>query len=215
MSTALKISKKNNSIGKFQKNNKPTKVIKSKANKLSDKNRQRYIFSAISRYQKLKVKRFHEDISQTVELACLMTEDDHEAINIVRRELQWLTGERLPLSIPIVDHYIAYESFIEDEEVDSDYQKNLERLWAILENINPVYREVILKVFIEDTPREYVADEMSMTGTEFGTVLRTAIGRVRVLCKKNGIEPIKKINSTKPRIFPSSSSLTKWTFTEI
>ena len=146
--------------------------------------RQAFVYSAVASYHRAAATLHREDFNQTVELACLMTEDDREAINIVRREACWLVGACRPEYA--MDEIYGIESPFERRR-DDDGRKITPELWRIIDSLPAVQREAIVRVYIDDVPRAYVASELGMTGTKLHKTIRCGIEAIRRACKRQGI----------------------------
>lgn len=147
-------------------------------------NRTGFVLSAIARYHGGAIDRFRDDAGQIAEMACLMHEDTaravREAIRMFRRTIDY----RRPLMISID----GFEFEIHFDMADDDLGER-SPVWPLLDRLHPRQREALVRSEIDDVPRDVVAEELGLTGTELGQLIRSARKRLRVLCESEGITP--------------------------
>lgn len=146
--------------------------------------RQAFVYAAVARFHRAAVALHRDDFRQTVELACLSTDDDGEALNIVRREARWLVGTGRP-EYAMGEIYGIESPF--GKRHDDDEREISPELWRIIDSLPDIQREAIVRVYLDDVPRAYVAAELGMTGTELHKTIRRGIEAIRRACKRQGI----------------------------
>lgn len=147
------------------------------------RNRKAFVHYVVARYHRAAATLHRDDFNQTVELACLMTDDDREAINIVRREACWLVGACRP-EYAMDEIYGIKSPFGRRRD---DGHEITPELWRIIDSLPDVQREAIVRVYLDDVPRAYVASELGMTGTKLHKTIRCGIEAIRRACKRQGI----------------------------
>ena len=151
---------------------------------MSIESRSRWVASTVHRrFGKLAGKNY-DDVTQIAALACLLYPDNIESAKAARRMFARLVGFRQPLAIQL-DADIPHEPRPIEATVRD--QAFMARLWPILDRLASNHREAVVRVFLDDCPRQYVAEEMGLSGTQLGQVLRSALKRIRVLCEVEGI----------------------------
>lgn len=147
-------------------------------------NRVGWVISMIHRFFGKSAARNRDDVAQIAALACLLYANDVQSCRAAKRMYARFAGFRRPVVLQLDPNQPDEPQPIEATERDKAI---MARLWPILDRLASNHREAIVRVFLDDCPRQYVADEMGLTGTQLGQVLRSALKRIRVLCEAEGI----------------------------
>lgn len=146
------------------------------------RSRSGFILSAMARFHGGALDRNRDDAGQIVELACLMHDDDAGALRSAMRMFRRSIDYRRPLMLSIDGHDFP-------DTIAADDDPRNERLWALLDMLHPRQREAIVRAEIDDVPRDVVAEELGVTGTGLGQLIRSARKRLRVLADSEGVTP--------------------------
>lgn len=148
------------------------------------RNRTAYVMATLVRFHGEAVAVHRDDAEQITALACLVHDDDDDAVRMAKREFRRWINYRRPksLDIAIIDVADGFDPLLVADCA-------MVRLWPILDRLNPRHRETVVRVEVDDVPRDLVADELGVTPAELGQMLRTARKRLRRLCEVEGIRP--------------------------
>ena len=145
-------------------------------------NRIAWVISAVQRYHRKAAALHGEDLGQIAALACLMYSDDNDARKAARRMFENMVDERRPVFVSLGEFDVPDPGRREMPDLPI-----MARLWPLLDRLASHHREAVVRVFLDDVPRDYVAEELGLTNLQLGVILRTATGQLRKLCLTEGL----------------------------
>lgn len=145
-------------------------------------NRIAWVISAVRRYHRKAAAMHGEDLGQIAAMACLMHSDDDAARRAARRMFENMIDERRPILVSLGEFDVPDP--VRHEPPDLPV---MARLWPLLDRLASHHREAVVRVFLDDVPRDYVAEEMGLTPLKLGVILRTATGQLRKFCRIEGL----------------------------